>query len=494
MFPSSKSLKITIFAITPLNTTIMKIKLLLLFFGLSFITASAQFGPQQIISNNVSGASRAIPYDVDSDGFIDIISAYSTKIVWFRNQDGQGNFSEEQIITNSAFATDNMELFDLNNDGYLDIIYKTNLSKFAWLENLDGLGTFGTEQIIVDAPYPSYLDVADIDGDGDLDISTIVFSPPIFKSIIWYENLDGQGNFGTAINIETTPDNPQSLELFDLDNDGDQDIICSFNNGPARIIWYENLDGLGNFDSYKEIYQFPVSPNSAPNSSWTVINNIVSSDFNNDGKIDLLIDTTLDEPVVEHIYWLENLDNQGSFGLPQHIHNEHIASGSLLPFDIDNDGDLDILVGIYEFNHLENSTIAWFKNEDGLGDFGVIQIISTEVIRAKDASAADLNGDGLPDVISASSYDNKVAWYGNSVLEIQDNHQNKITLYPNPTNGKLYINSKQEIVLVEVYDLVGKKVLETKTEIDLSNLVSGIYFVKIEDQNGFSETHKVIKE
>lgn len=473
----------------------MTIKLLLLFFGLSFITASAQFGPQQIISNNVSGASRAIPYDVDSDGFIDIISAYSPKIVWYRNQDGQGNFSEEQIISNSAFAAYNMELFDLNNDGYSDIIYKTNLSKFAWIENLGGLGAFGPEQIIADVSYPDYLDVTDIDGDGDIDISAIIFSPPIYKSIIWYENLDGEGNFGSEINIETTIENPKNLELFDLDNDGDQDIICSFNNGPAKLIWHENLDGFGNFDSYKEIYQFQYSPKFTPASSWTVINNIVSSDFNNDGKIDLLISTYLDEPIIEaKVYWLENLDNLGSFGLPQLINNEETTHSSLYTFDAENDGDLDILVGIYEHNHLENSTIAWFKNEDGLGGFGPKQIISIEVVRVKDTAAADLNGDGIPDAISASSYDNKVAWYENGVLGIEDNHENEIILYPNPTNGKLFINSNNEIDLVEVFNFVGQKVLETKTEIDLSNLVSGMYLVKIFDENGFSETHKVIKE
>ncbi len=47
---------------------------------------------------------------------------------------------------------------------------------------------------------------------------------------------------------------------------------------------------------------------------------------------------------------------------------------------------------------------------------------------------------------------------------------------------------------MEVYNSIGQKVMTATNEIDISNLTSGLYLVKIFDENGFSETHKIIKE
>lgn len=57
-------------------------------------------------------------------------------------------------------------------------------------------------------------------------------------------------------------------------------------------------------------------------------------------------------------------------------------------------------------------------------------------------------------------------------------------IYPNPFNSKITINSKKSLQTVEIFDLFGtimynEKILENKTEIDLSNLPNGIYFIKI---------------
>jgi plastocyanin len=64
-----------------------------------------------------------------------------------------------------------------------------------------------------------------------------------------------------------------------------------------------------------------------------------------------------------------------------------------------------------------------------------------------------------------------------------------ISLYPNPAKGKLFIQSdKHEISTIEFYNLVGERsyhnVLNSfKTEIDLSGMPKGIYFVKITTQH-----------
>jgi Secretion system C-terminal sorting domain len=73
-----------------------------------------------------------------------------------------------------------------------------------------------------------------------------------------------------------------------------------------------------------------------------------------------------------------------------------------------------------------------------------------------------------------------------------------ITVFPNPTNGNVNINSKFNIKSVELYDLQGR-ILETVLEnsssstIDISERQKGIYFLKITTDEG-SKVEKIMKE
>ncbi len=56
--------------------------------------------------------------------------------------------------------------------------------------------------------------------------------------------------------------------------------------------------------------------------------------------------------------------------------------------------------------------------------------------------AIDLDGDGIVDVLSASSYDDKIAWYENLkyYTGTTDVAVSQITVFPNPTTGNLKID------------------------------------------------------
>ena len=71
-----------------------------------------------------------------------------------------------------------------------------------------------------------------------------------------------------------------------------------------------------------------------------------------------------------------------------------------------------------------------------------------------------------------------------------------LTIYPNPVNsGKIYITSKSSLdKKIEIFDVLGKKVLETVTstkEVNISNLSAGIYIIKIKEGDS-SATRKLI--
>lgn len=71
----------------------------------------------------------------------------------------------------------------------------------------------------------------------------------------------------------------------------------------------------------------------------------------------------------------------------------------------------------------------------------------------------------------------------------------KFSMYPNPANNILNIEIEKEIQSVEIYSLQGQKVFSGNDKtIDIANLSSGIYMIKVEDENGAIATQKLIKK
>ena len=77
-----------------------------------------------------------------------------------------------------------------------------------------------------------------------------------------------------------------------------------------------------------------------------------------------------------------------------------------------------------------------------------------------------------------------------------DECQMNVKLYPNPTSGQLNIEAV-DMTLVSVYDLVGQCVMQMSAKdgqatLDMSQLQNGIYFVKVNTDNG-SAVQRVVK-
>lgn len=78
--------------------------------------------------------------------------------------------------------------------------------------------------------------------------------------------------------------------------------------------------------------------------------------------------------------------------------------------------------------------------------------------------------------------------------DTEENLSENISLYPNPTNGILYVDA-ENLQKVEVLNLLGQKVQsQGGSTIDLSGLGNGVYFVKVTDEEGRVEVRKVVKE
>ena len=79
----------------------------------------------------------------------------------------------------------------------------------------------------------------------------------------------------------------------------------------------------------------------------------------------------------------------------------------------------------------------------------------------------------------------------NDTTNVISNYENRFEIYPNPVNDKLYIETQTltQIVTIEIYDIYGRRQKsivnsQRSTVIDLSDLKSGIYFVKVRTEEG----------
>ena len=69
---------------------------------------------------------------------------------------------------------------------------------------------------------------------------------------------------------------------------------------------------------------------------------------------------------------------------------------------------------------------------------------------------------------------------------IAENSNINITLYPNPTNGEIFIQTTEKVNLIQISDMNGRLLLiaTNADDLDLSTFENGIYLVQVETENG----------
>ena len=354
----------------------------------------------------------------------------------------QVSFQEHTIIDNSEIINGPQSVFtaDLNGDGYLDMLSASPVdNEINWYPNFNGTGKFDTKNIIsLTADGANHVFSIDIDGDNDMDVLSTSNKD---NKVAWYENLDGLGNFSSENIISSNLTGLRSVFASDIDSDGDVDVIsASFNDN--KLVWYENLDGKGKFGGEKIITTNSDGPVAFHTTdididgdqdvlltstrdgkvAWfenldgkgdfseekvikqymTSAGSLDSGDLDNDGDIDVVVISSESE----QIFWFENLDGKGSFSDKKIVDNTSEITHEARILDLDNDGDLDIMASGYGF-------IFWFKNIEGKGNFEGPYIVNEYLRSPNRTYPADIDGDGKLDIVAASVLSNFLAWYRN---------------------------------------------------------------------------------
>lgn len=163
---------------------------------------------------------------------------------------------------------------------------------------------------------------------------------------------------------------------------------------------------------------------------------ITTADLDNDGDIDILIGSQYNS-----LSWIENLDGKGNFSANKIITTSANLVTSAAAIDIDGDGNCDAISASGN-----DDKIAWYRNTDGLGTFGSQNIISSNINWAWSVCAGDVDGDGDVDIVAGGS--DTVALFKNNgsggfgpiiLVSNQVSHVNSIILKDIDGDGDLDI-------------------------------------------------------
>ena len=149
---------------------------------------------------------------------------------WEQPKDGKLPWKKHLLAENQPGAT-NILPADLDADGHVDYFATRGHGQGAlWFKGPE----FEQIEIDPDILVPHSLDLADIDNDGDLDAVTCSKDPVDVAA--WYEN-HGDGRF--TKNIIGLQQGSYDTRAIDMDGDGDQDVLIAGHTS-NNVVWYEN--------------------------------------------------------------------------------------------------------------------------------------------------------------------------------------------------------------------------------------------------------------
>ena len=157
----------------------------------------------------------------------------------------------------------------------------------------------------------------------------------------------------------------------------------------------------------------------------------------------------------------------------------------------DGSGDIMSDGTIYASNKLNNAIIEYRSSKNIILQKG----FSTKKTKFKGIKSSTLRSIDIPVDLDE---DEIIEYEGVSDIDDAVSDANGIEIYPNPTDGLLYIRSNNTINKVIVTDMTGKVILDeiggsNEVEIDLSSNVQGMYLLNVVTDNDFYVEKVVLK-
>ncbi|WP_369178235.1 beta strand repeat-containing protein [Candidatus Thiodubiliella endoseptemdiera] len=367
---------------------------------------------------------------------------------------GSGNNPFEGIDVGDLSAP---TLADIDGDGDLDLVVGESDGTLKYYQNTGTTSNPAYEAKTgddnpfngIDVGYYSSPTLADIDGDGDLDL----VMGEAYGTLKYYQNTGTTSN--PAYEAKTGDDNPfngidvgdsSKPALADIDGDGDLDLVVGEDKGTLK--YYQNTGTTSN-----PAYEAKTGDDNPFNgidvgysSSPTL------ADIDGDGDLDLVAGE-------EQNGTLKYYRNTGTTSNPTY----EAKTGDSNPFngidvgnystpnlaDIDGDGDLDLVVGeVY-------GTLKYYNQQPASVDGQAQRPLSVD--------------EQVPTFTEKTSDTNVLGEPSNLVIEFSENIK---------TNGGIVEiwNSAEKVATIGI---TNANISDTTLTLNPSNLTSGVYYIKM---------------
>lgn len=299
-------------------------------------------------------------------------------------KNNEGVFSEDTGNALAQLSSGSVAWGDYDNDGDIDLMLTGNYS----LENHATLVYNNNNGVLTELPGTTMPGVVrggcnwvDIDNDGDLDIFIYGWTS-LAPGTGTYMNRFYQNSFGIfdpiTYNVYTSQDGEYAFNDFD----GDMDFDVLVTGGDNAFVFFNDLPGS---------FELARAYDGLRNSS------VVWADFDGDGDQDVIVSGQVNNVDAGVILFYKNDGGEMTLVDDDTGIDGHYAS-SMTAGDYDNDGDLDVLLTGFQAPYSSMNTNL-FTN-DGTGHFSLATSTGlTTPVRDGDAKWGDIDNDGDLDLI-----------------------------------------------------------------------------------------------
>ncbi len=356
---------------------------------------------KSVIDSTVESITDVHAADIDSDGDIDVVVAIESAhtVRWYEKiASDPAMYVAHDVATDASFVKA-VHIADIDGDGALDILSASlgNDPVRYYLNDNDGNpstpATFAEQSVDPMMFFAFDVHGADLNGDKRVDI---VATDEFGNTIYWYENELDDPMPGFAFReIATTGVGVRSLFVADVNADGHPDIVTAsgFDNA---VRWFENNGAPAPSFAERDVFIGALFAHDA-----------IAVNLDSDPELEIISASQDDDTV--RLHDTDGL-NPPTFTTSVLTNTAAFASG-LAAFNPDADGDIDLLVA----SALDDS-VRWYENRGN--DPYVEHVIDDNADGAFAVASADIDADGFDDAFGVTLNTGEVIAYQNSLSTI----------------------------------------------------------------------------